>query len=167
MDIMVAAGDGTPIDRRSFLDFKHSAETAERLDVVKGLTRLGAQDAFDAAEMYVAESRLRGTPPPYRPLSLSSTQSRALRAVARGEVTVRMGRPCIRDGQVAATTLRSLETGGLVFRELSPRPVHDERFQLTRDGRHGLIAGFGRPQQAATPRPAGRQLTPPTRTRSV
>ncbi|MYS36684.1 hypothetical protein K388_02693 [Streptomyces sp. KhCrAH-43] len=167
VDIMVAAGDGAPIDRRSFLDFKHSAETAQRVDMAKGLTRLGPQDAVAAAEMFVAQSRLKGTPPPYRPLSLSSTQSRALLAVARGEVTVRMGRPCLRDGQVAATTLRSLETGGLVFREPSALPVHDERLQLTRDGRHGLIAGFGRPQRLAPSRPASRQAMRPTRNRSV
>ncbi|MGW2477924.1 hypothetical protein [Streptomyces sp. NPDC001665] len=49
VDIMVAAGDGGPIDRRSFLDFKHSAETAQRVDMVKGLTRLGPQDAVAAA----------------------------------------------------------------------------------------------------------------------
>ncbi|AQU70157.1 hypothetical protein [Streptomyces niveus] len=111
------------------------------------------------AEVFVTERRHRGAIPSYRPPALSPAQDLALRAVARGEVTVTDDKPSVRrDGiRVTISTAHSLESRHLVAREPCPRRLHDERVHLTSEGCRGLAATFGRPRTAAltTARPAG------------
>jgi hypothetical protein len=88
-----------------------------------------------------------GTQPP----ALSPAQDAALRAVAQGEVTTADDKPPVRrdDIRVSISTIRSLESRGLVAREPCPFWLQDERAHLTADGCHGLAAAFGRPRAPA------------------
>ncbi|AQU64906.1 hypothetical protein [Streptomyces niveus] len=130
-----------------------------RLTLVRDLTDLGAHDAVTTAEVFVTERRHRGAIPSYRPPALSPAQDTALRAVARGEVTVTDDKPSVRRDNIRITirTIRSLESRHLVAREPCPRWLHDQRIHLTSEGCRGLAATFGRPRTPAltTARPAG------------
>ncbi|MEU4486689.1 hypothetical protein AB0H94_17685 [Streptomyces purpurascens] len=77
-------------------------------------------------------------------------------------------KPFIRsdDRRVSISTIRALESGGLVAREPCPRCLQDERVHLTTDGYQGLTAAFGRPRPPVpTTRPASRPAMPPGGTR--
>lgn len=62
------------------------------------------------------------------------------------------------DIRITISTIRSLESRGLVAREPYPLQLHDERVHLTADGRRSLAATFGRPRPPAltAARPASR-----------
>ncbi|MCG0285438.1 hypothetical protein [Streptomyces sp. PSAA01] len=141
--------------------YRHAlGEAGNHLALVRDLTTLGAQDALTAAEQFVTEQRRSSVPPPHPPPALSSTQDAALRATARGEVTIdRLSdKPYVSrdDIRIAISTIRSLESRGLVTREPCPLLLHDERVHLTADGRRSLAATFGHPRTPtrATARPA-------------
>ncbi|MDK1348495.1 hypothetical protein QNO09_35535 [Streptomyces sp. 378] len=87
----------------------------------------------------------------HQPPALSPTQDAALRAVAQGEVTISDDKPYLRrdDLRVSVSTIRSLESRGLVAREPCLLWLQDERVHLTADGCHGLAAAFGRPRAPA------------------
>lgn len=132
------------------------------------LTALGASDALATAELFVAERRLRGFVPEHQPPALSPTQNAALRAVARGDVAITGGKPYLRreDLRVSISTIRALESRGLVMREDCPDDwFRDERVHLTADGRRGLAASFARPRSTApaATRPPARPAATATR----
>ncbi|WP_078655903.1 hypothetical protein [Streptomyces fulvoviolaceus] len=133
-------------------------EAGSRLTLVRDLTALGADDALTAAEAYVAERLRRGFSLPHQPPVLTAAQDAALRAVARGEVTIADNKPYVRadDLRVTISTVRALEARGLVAREECPLWLTDERVHLTPDGCRDLAASFGRPKLLAptTARPA-------------
>ncbi|WP_371551329.1 hypothetical protein OG266_38220 [Streptomyces sp. NBC_00554] len=133
-------------------------EACSRLTLVRDLTALGADDALTAAEAYVAERLRRGSSLPHQPPVLTAAQDAALRAVARGEVTIADNKPYVRadDLRVTISTVRALEARGLVAREECPLWLTDERVHLTPDGGRDLAAAFGRPKHLAptTARPA-------------
>ncbi|MGW5442764.1 hypothetical protein [Streptomyces asiaticus] len=135
-------------------------EAGARLTLVPDLTALGAQDALVTAELFVTERRRRGVHPLHQPPALSTAQDTALRAVAQGEVTIADDKPRVRrdDARVSISTIRSLESRGLVTREPCPLWLQDERVCLTADGCRGLAATFGRPRPPAltVARPASR-----------
>ncbi|MGW3009579.1 hypothetical protein ACWC9R_12185 [Streptomyces sp. NPDC001219] len=123
------------------------------------LTALGSSDALATAELFVAERRLRGFVPEYRPPALTRTQESTLRAVARGDVAITGDKPYLRreDLHVSISTIRALESRGLVKREDCPDWFRDERVHLTTAGRRDLAASFARPRStppAATRPPA-------------
>ncbi|NIY65624.1 hypothetical protein [Streptomyces malaysiensis] len=132
--------------------WKALEEAGSRLTLIRDLTALGAQDSLTAAEQFVTEQR-RGVPPPHQPPVLSPTQDAALRAIARGEVMINRlsDKPYVSrdDIRITISTIRSLESRGLVTREPCPPRLHDERIHLTADGRRGLAATFGRPRPPA------------------
>ncbi|MEW1725145.1 hypothetical protein [Streptomyces sp. NPDC093109] len=61
-------------------------------------------------------------------------------------MTITDDKPLIRrdDTRVSISTIRSLESRGLVTREPCPLWLADERVHLTTDGCRGLAATFGR-----------------------
>nr|WSX75931.1 hypothetical protein OH826_19985 [Streptomyces sp. NBC_00899] len=133
-------------------------EAGRRFDLIASLTALGATDAAATAETYVVERRHRGFVPAHQPPSLSATQNTVLRAVANGDVALTDGKVLLRreDLRVSITTVRSLESRGLVMREDCADWFRDERVHLTATGRRDLAASFARPRPAAlaTTRPA-------------
>ncbi|MFI0037215.1 hypothetical protein ACH4NS_17275 [Streptomyces mutabilis] len=62
-------------------------------------------------------------------------------------MTITDDQPYLRrdDLRVSISTIRSLESRGLVTREPCQLWLQDERMRLTADGCHGLAAAFGRP----------------------
>ncbi|MEU7227476.1 hypothetical protein [Streptomyces chrestomyceticus] len=147
-------GDGPLLTYRQALEMANS-----RLILVRELTALGPQDTLTAAELFVTDRRRRGEIPPQQQPAFSPAQEAALRAVARGEVTIFNGKPYLRrdDLRLTLPTLHSLESRGLVTREDCPLWLHDERVRLSADGRRDLAATFGRPpvpaRLAARPAP--------------
>ncbi|MFI7095371.1 hypothetical protein [Streptomyces lydicus] len=119
--------------------------------LVGSLTALGASDSVTTAELFAAERRLRGFVPEHQSPALSPTQNAALRAVARGDVAITGGKPYLRreDIRVSISTIRALESRGLVMREDCPDWFRDERVHLTASGRRGLAASFARPRSTA------------------
>ncbi|MGW2917786.1 hypothetical protein ACWDBF_07965 [Streptomyces angustmyceticus] len=121
--------------------------------LVASLTALGAEDALATANLFVAERRHRGFVPEYQPPALSPTQDATLRAVARGDVAITSGKPYLRseDLRVSISTIRALESRGLVMREDCPDDwFRDERVHLTAAGRRDLAAAsFARPRSTA------------------
>ncbi|MFJ9979364.1 hypothetical protein [Streptomyces cyaneofuscatus] len=167
-DILLAAQAGLPVETGDgFMtvptEQQASREALRYFDLVGERLSLGAVDAVAAAELYVTDRRFRGHVPDHRPPVLSPAQSSTLRAIAHGEVTISSGRPWLsRDGlRVSISTVRALESGGLVTRTPCPRPLQDERLVLTSAGRRGLAATFARPRPTAltTGRPPSRPVT--------
>ncbi|USA00496.1 hypothetical protein NCG97_07060 [Streptomyces lydicamycinicus] len=119
--------------------------------LVASLTALGSSDALATAELFAVERRLRGFAPKYQPPALSHTQDTTLRAVARGDVAITSGKPYLRreDLRVSISTIRALESRGLVMREDCPDWFRDERVHLTAAGRRDLAASFARPHSTA------------------
>ena len=78
-------------------------------------------------------------------------------------MTIANGKPHLhRDGiRLSISTIRSLESSGLVDRAACPLLLHDKRVHLTPDGRRGLTATFGRQRspKPTTIRPAARPAT--------
>ncbi|AJC55088.1 hypothetical protein [Streptomyces sp. 769] len=133
-------------------------EASRRFTLVASLTALGSSDALATAELFVAERRHRGFVPEHQPPALSHTQSTTLRAIARGDVAITHDKPYLRreDLRVSISTIRALESRGLVMREDCPDWFRDERVHLTAAGRRDLAASFGRPRRTGltTTRPA-------------
>lgn len=132
-------------------------EAGRRFTLVANLTALGSSDALATAELFVAERRHRGFVPEHQPPALSPTQSATLRAVARGDVAITNNKPypSREDIRVSITTIRALESRGLVMREDCPDWFRDERLHLTAGGRRDLAASFARPRPTGvTTRPA-------------
>ncbi|MFJ2739702.1 hypothetical protein ACIO3O_08535 [Streptomyces sp. NPDC087440] len=138
-------------------------EAGRRFTLVASLTALGAPDALATAERYVIERRNRGVVSAYRPPALSPAQHTTLRAVAQGDVSLTNDGPYLRreDIRVSISTIRALESRGLVMRADCPDWDRHERVHLSADGRRDLAASFARPQpttltttQPAAPRPA-------------
>ncbi|MGZ2362116.1 hypothetical protein LRE75_36575 [Streptomyces sp. 372A] len=133
-------------------------EIRRRFTLVSDLTALGASDAVATAEQYVAERRHYGYLPAHQPPALSRIQSSTMFAVARGEVTISNGRP--RNSReldnFSISTIRALESRGLITREDCQLWAVDERVHLSPAGRRGLSASFAYPRPAAptTTRPA-------------
>ncbi|AXG82930.1 hypothetical protein DVK44_27180 [Streptomyces paludis] len=153
----------------TLLTYQQALDEADsRVTLVRNLTVLGAQDALTTAELYVTERR-RGVHPLPQPLPLSPAQNAVLRSVAQGEVTVTDDKPLVRrdNTRVSISTIRSLESRGLVTREPCPLWLADERVHLTTDGCRGLAATFGRPRPSVstTTRPASRPTTAHAATR--
>ncbi|WP_274912502.1 hypothetical protein [Streptomyces sp. WZ-12] len=123
-----------------------------------------ADMVVEAAERLAREHHRQGRPPvnPTPPVTLSSTQISALRAVAQGRVDItRVDGPVhvrCRGGRVSYPTLRALERRQLVHRD----PVVDEEdVVLTREGAAVLAATSAQPPPS-TPRPAlSRAPAPP------
>ncbi|AZM57990.1 hypothetical protein DMA15_30005 [Streptomyces sp. WAC 01529] len=128
-------------------------EVRGRLILVRDLTALGADDALATAELLTVEMRHQRLLPAGRSLDLSPAQRTALRAVARGFVTIdrHTDKPRVShdDVRVSISTIRSLEARGLLNREETPRILHDERVHLTADGCRTLAASFGHPRPPA------------------
>ncbi|WP_413100253.1 hypothetical protein [Streptomyces sp. Inha503] len=140
-------------DKDALPAYRHAlGEASNRLTLVRDLTALGAKDSLTAAEQFVTEQR-RSAPPPHHPPALSPAQDAALRATARGEVTISRLNDKPYDIRITISTIRSLESRGLVTREPCPLWLHDERVHLTADGRHTLAATFGHPR-ARPPAPS-------------
>ncbi|MEV7394032.1 hypothetical protein [Streptomyces sp. NPDC091215] len=164
-DILDVTRAGIPVNDDSLLLTSRQAldEARSRLTLVRDLTVLGATDALATAELFVAERRRQGARPLHKSPALSTTQNTALRAIAQGEVTITDDRPIIRsDGvRVSISTIRSLESRGLVTREPCLLRHHDERVHLTADGSRGLTGTFGlpRPPVPTAARPASRPAT--------
>ncbi|PJN35889.1 hypothetical protein CG747_36545 [Streptomyces sp. CB02959] len=133
-------------------------EAGRRFTLVASLTALGSSDALATAELFVAERRHRGFVPEHQPPALSPAQSTTLRAIARGDVAITHDKPYLRreDLRVSISTIRALESRGLVMREDCPDWFRDERVHLTAAGRHDLAASFARPRRTGltTTRPA-------------
>ncbi|MFD7013896.1 hypothetical protein [Streptomyces sp. NPDC059928] len=133
-------------------------EVGRRFTLVASLTALGAADALATAELYVVERRRRGFAPESQPPALSPAQATALRAAARGDVTITSDKPYLQheDIRVSIGTIRALESRDLVIREDCPLFLRDERVHLTPAGRRGLAASFAQPRTASrvTARPA-------------
>lgn len=141
-------------------------EIGHRFTLVAELTALGAFDAVATAEQYVAERRHYGYLPEHQPPALSRTQSSTLHAIARGDVTISDGRPYHRREGVrfSISTIRALETRGLITREDCQLWLVDERVHLSPAGRRDLAASFAhpRPPALATTRPAAHRPTAST-----
>ncbi|MFD5478604.1 hypothetical protein [Streptomyces hawaiiensis] len=166
VDILDGTRTGIPVHEAGpLLTYQQAlGEAGSRLTLVRDLTALGAQDAVTTAELFVTERRRRGVAPLPQPPALSPTQDAALRAVARGEVTITDDKPFIRseDLRVSISTIRSLESRGLAAREPCQLWLQDERVHLTTDGYRGLAAAFGQPRPPApTTRPASRPVATP------
>ncbi|MGW1604496.1 hypothetical protein [Streptomyces eurythermus] len=142
-----------------------TAEAANHIRLAEQLTGLGAEDCLAAAGLLARELR-RQHPGVFRPPpALSPAQRAALEAVAAGRVTLdRQEDKVLAErgtGRIAITTIRSLESRGLVGREPCALWLHDERPHLTAEGCQALavaLATLGRPRSAppaATP-PAAR-----------
>ncbi|MBT2527557.1 hypothetical protein J7E91_19540 [Streptomyces sp. ISL-99] len=165
VDILDDTRAGIPVQGEGPLLTHEQAlgEAGSRLALVRDLTALGAPDALAPAELFVTERRRRGVHPLHQPPALSPAQDAALRAVAQGEVTIADDKPYARrdDIRVSISTIRSLESRGLVAREPCPLWLHDERVHLTSSGYRDLAATFGRPQPPAltTARPTSRPVT--------
>ncbi|WP_019070543.1 hypothetical protein [Streptomyces hokutonensis] len=133
-------------------------EAGRRVTLVTHLTALGADDALATAELFVTERSRRGFPPLYQPPVLTAAQDVALRAVARGDVTIDRNKPFVRHEnlRVSISTIRALEARRLVDREKFPQWLHNERVHLTPEGCSDLAASFGWPKAPAltTARPA-------------
>ncbi|MFC9740554.1 hypothetical protein ACFVKC_21840 [Streptomyces noursei] len=133
-------------------------EAGRHFTLVASLTALGSSDALATAELFVAERRRRGFVPEHQPPALSPSQSTTLRAVARGDVAITGDKPYLRreDLRVSISTIRALESRGLVMREDCPDWFRDERVHLTAAGRRDLSASFARPRRTGltTTRPA-------------
>ncbi|MBU7598877.1 hypothetical protein JGS22_014950 [Streptomyces sp. P38-E01] len=131
-------------------------EAVHNFTVARNLTAFVAPDALETADLFVRERRRRGIVPEYRPPALSASQLTTLRAVAGGEVAMYRDKPRTRrtDVRVGTSTVRALESRGLVTREECPAWAADERLHLTRSGRRDLAASFGRSRPAATARTA-------------
>ncbi|MEU3529127.1 hypothetical protein AB0E62_35620 [Streptomyces sp. NPDC038707] len=139
-----------------------TAEAAHHIRLAGQLTGLGAEDCLAAAGLLARELR-QWHPGAFRPLpALSSAQQAALEAVAAGRVTldrqedkvlVELG-----TGRITITTIRSLESRGLIRREPCALWLHAERLHLTTEGCQALAAVLGRPRSAppATLPPAAR-----------
>ncbi|MBQ0855500.1 hypothetical protein J8N05_45875 [Streptomyces sp. BH-SS-21] len=137
-------------------------EAGRRFTLVASLTALGSSDALATAELFVAERRRRGFVPEHQPPARSHAQSTTLRAVARGDVAISNGKPCLRreDIRVSISTIRALENRELVAREDCPDWFRDERLHLTATGRRDLAASFAQPRRTSLSiRPAS---LPPT-----
>ncbi|MFE9686750.1 hypothetical protein [Streptomyces sp. NPDC006285] len=132
-------------------------EASRRFTLVASLTALGSSDALATAELFVADRRHRGFVPEHQPPARSHAQSTALRAVARGDIAISNGKPYLRreDIRVSISTIRALESRGLVAREDCTDWFRDERLHLTATGRRDLAASFARPRRTGpTTRPA-------------
>ncbi|NUT11878.1 MAG: hypothetical protein HOQ38_15520 [Nonomuraea sp.] len=165
-DILIHAQAGLPMDLGDgFLAVPSEPdarqEIGRRFTLVSELTDLGAFDAVASAEQYVAERRHYGYLPEHQPSALSRTQSSTLHAIARGDVTISDGRPYHRREGVrfSISTIRALESRGLITREDCHLWLVDERVHLSPAGRRDLAASFAYPRPAAlsTRRPAAPQ----------
>ncbi|MFE0904943.1 hypothetical protein ACFW3Y_17075 [Streptomyces rochei] len=170
VDILDDTRAGIPVQDEGPLLTSQQAlgEAGSRLTLVRDLTALGAHDAVATAELFVTERRRRGVHLVHQPPALSPTQDAALRAVVQGEVTISNDKPYLRrdDLRVSISTIRCLESRGLVAREPCPLWLQDERVHLTADGCHGLAAAFGRPRAPAltSARPVANLKTKTART---
>lgn len=145
---IVVRGEGPLLTHRQAL-----GEAGSHLTLARDLTALGTQDALTTAEQLIIERRRRGVSPQHPIPALSPAQEAALRAIARGEVTIDRldNKPYIRPEGIRITisTIRSLASCGLVAREAYPLCLHDERVHLTADGCRSLATIFGRPRTTA------------------
>ncbi|MFF8447679.1 hypothetical protein ACF06Q_08260 [Streptomyces leeuwenhoekii] len=143
-----------------------TAKAAQHIRLTDELTSLGAEDCLAAVGVLARE--LHQQHPGIFPLSpaLSPAQHMALEAVAAGWVALDQRRDKAlveRDtGRIAITTIRSLESRGLVGREPCPLWLRDERLHLTAGGRRALAAALARPR--STPPAAIRPTARPTAT---
>lgn len=155
-DILLSSQAGLPVELGDgFLavptETEARQEAGRRFTLVAELLSLGAFDAVATAELYVADRRHRGFLPAHQPPGLSRTQSTTLRVIARGEVTISGDKAHLRRDEISVSisTIRSLESRGLVTREPCPLWLHDERVHLTPDGHRDLAATFGQPRPPA------------------
>ncbi|WP_420036006.1 hypothetical protein ACN2WE_30720 [Streptomyces sp. cg28] len=160
-DVLLSAQAGLPVELGdgfiAVVSQKEARQEAQRrMALVSELTTLGATDAVASAELYVADRAKHGHLPDHQPSALSPTQRDTLLAVARGYVTISDGRANLRNNRVSISTIRSLETRGLIAREECPRWLTDERVHLTAGGCSDLATAFARPRTPAlaTTRPA-------------
>lgn len=160
-DILLSAQAGLPVETgdgfiATVSEKEARQEAGRRMALVFELTTLGATDAVASAELYVADRAKRGYLPDHQPSALSPTQRDTLLAVARGYVTISDGRANLRNDRVSISTIRSLETRGLIARQECARWLTDERVHLTAAGCTDLAASFARPRTPAlaTTRPA-------------
>ncbi|MEU7086893.1 hypothetical protein [Streptomyces achromogenes] len=132
-----------------------TAQAARHSRLAEQLTSLGAEDCLTAAGLLARELR-RQRPGAFRPPpALSPAQQAALEAVAAGRVTLDQQEDKVLvergHGRMAITTMRSLESRGLVRREPCALWMHDERPHLTPEGCQALAATLatrGRPRSA-------------------
>ncbi|MER5440116.1 hypothetical protein [Streptomyces sp. NPDC002790] len=174
-DILLSAQAGLPVELGDgFIavvsEKEARQEAGRRMALVFELTALGATDAVASAELYVADRAKRGYLPNHQAAVLSPTQRDTLLAVARGYVTISDGRANQRSHRVSISTIRSLETRGLVARQECARWLVDERVHLTPAGCLDLAASFAQPRAAAlattrsaVPRPTASASTGRTR----
>ncbi|MBC2878050.1 MULTISPECIES: hypothetical protein [Streptomyces] len=136
-------------------------EVRARIAIARDLTALGPDDAVEAAELLGGEMQRQHAALVHPPHALSAAQLAALRAVARGQVTVegRDDKLDVFSGErrVSSTTLRALEAKHLLLREALPNGSRRQRPHLTAAGRRTLSATF------ATGTPAPRSPAAPAR----
>ncbi|MEV6807787.1 hypothetical protein [Streptomyces sp. NPDC051132] len=131
------------------------AEAANHIRLAEQLTSLGAGDCLAAAGLLAHELR-RQHPGVFRPPpALSPAQHAALEAVAAGRVTLDQQEDKVLveqgTGRIAITTLRSLESRGLVRREPCALWLDDERPHLTAVGCQALSAALAALGRRSTP----------------
>ncbi|GGL68033.1 hypothetical protein GCM10010095_61160 [Streptomyces anthocyanicus] len=132
------------------------------ISLAQQLTSLGAEDCLTAAGLLAPQMRRRNLIPAQRPPALTAAQHAALRSVAAGRVLISqaVGKPLVEPGQerLTNTTIRSLESRGLVSRRHAAFPPGFTRLCLTEDGSRTLAAALGQPRSAppTTSRPAVR-----------
>jgi DNA-binding MarR family transcriptional regulator len=145
-------------------------EAGRRIALAEQLTSLGAEDCLAAAGTLARALHQQGLGPEQEPPSLSATQHTALRAIAAGRVTLHrlVDRLHVSRGdlRLTITTVRSLESHGLVTPEPRPLAPHSDRLHLTRAGQQALAAALALPAHArpTTRRPPARPATAATAT---
>ncbi|MFI0743026.1 hypothetical protein ACH4PU_33885 [Streptomyces sp. NPDC021100] len=146
-------------------------EVRARIEIARDLTALGPDDAVEAAELLGGEMKRQHAALVHPPHALSAAQLAALRAIARGQVTVedqddKLG---VFSGEtrVSSTTLRALEAKHLLLREALPNGTRRQRPHLTAAGRRTVAAAFATgtpaPRSPAAPRPTPGTATARTR----
>jgi hypothetical protein len=167
-DVLVRSRAGLPVELGDSFVAVLSEQDARRdiarcFTFVGELTALGAADAVTTAELLVHEYRRHGYVPAHQPEETTAAQRSTLHAVARGEVTLSEGRVhSSRDG-TRITTIRALESRGLITREDCHLWLVDERVHLSAAGRRHLAASFAIPPSSpsAASRPRAPATAPP------
>ncbi|MFH8446869.1 hypothetical protein ACH4D3_37355 [Streptomyces sp. NPDC018026] len=130
------------------------AKAEKHIECAKQLTSLGAEDCLTAGGLLTRQMRRQNLIPAQRPPALTAAQHTALHTVAAGHVVINqaVNKPLVERGQeqLAVTTLRSLESRGLISKGHAAFPPGSERLCLTQDGIRALTAVLEQPR----PRPA-------------
>ncbi|MFB7270801.1 hypothetical protein [Streptomyces sp. NPDC056244] len=171
-DIIDAARAENPDSDDTYHSYLHTlTDAGMQIQMARDLTALAPETAARLAETLAAELHRQGrdTPGPAatQHTILSPAQHGALRAIARGQVQVSeaAGKEHVssRDGRLAITTIRVLESKSLLKRQDRPNATGQQRLRLTTTGRQTLAAAATRPRIPHTV-PGTRPTAKPART---